>query len=452
MHKRFLIIYFLLFLKTFLFGKYIITNSGGDFLPVILFKPIENISDTENYPASDQFANIFMGSIKNHLKPLKNFNVVYSLKDEAQANIVIKGDYSFSGDSKSFRVDLSIRIFDNRNGSLIFTRKYKSFNDRRLFDTVDEVKNDITEFCRELEIFSPESKEEDFGTIHFKNFNVGKENYFLYIDERVLSKYVSKTFERKVKLKAQTNYIVRLVRESDERVVFEKVVFLEKDKTVEIEYEGKGNLMVSRLKNPEMWRTYQYFLDGIEIFPEKVISNLSAGHHHKLIVKDNRGKDVYSEIFYLEDGETKILNPYLSWDDVISIKFFSVLSEYWAIGFEYNFCRYFWGGVNLGFNSFYEENLSLYFLFTTAEAGYFYFVDSNYNFKAGVGLLGQIYFSLEDIERYNDRLNVDSRKAIKNGASLFLDFELFNLFIKPGVFYDLESFYFQISLGLKLNI
>ncbi|MGC8765150.1 MAG: hypothetical protein ACP5QT_04620 [Brevinematia bacterium] len=270
------------------------------------------------------------------------------------------------------------------------------------------------------------------GIIHFKKFNVGKENYFLYIGDKLLSKYVNSKFEKSVRLEAGTNYTISLVKESDEKLVFEKDIFLVENGVVDIEYEGRGNLIVERLKNPENWRGYRYFLDAAEVIPGIIISNLTAGTHHRLSVIENSGRVVYNETFYLEDGETKILHPYLTWRDTFSFKFFSVLSEYWAIGFEYNLFRYFWGGINIGFNSFYnEDKVPLYFFFLTAETGYYYFVNHSYHFKMGVGLLGQLYYSRTDTgEDY--KLIPEDKKAVKNGISLFLDFELFNFFIRAG--------------------
>ncbi|MGC8765151.1 MAG: hypothetical protein ACP5QT_04625 [Brevinematia bacterium] len=109
MWKIFLLIFFFLIkLNLFSFEGYVITNSTPDFLPVILFKSIQNTSELNKYPLSDQFAEVFMGSIKNHLKPLKNVDIVYNLAGNKLADIVIKGEYYFYGDIKSPFAKLSI--------------------------------------------------------------------------------------------------------------------------------------------------------------------------------------------------------------------------------------------------------------------------------------------------------------------------------------------------------
>ncbi len=120
-----------------------------------------------------------------------------------------------------------------------------------------------------------------------------------------------------------------------------------------------------------------------------------------------------------------------------------MVNEFWAIGADYSFLRYFWSGINFGFNSFYYSNKIVNIKFLTAEVGYYFFNDRIYNFNSGIGISGQYVF-VDDV--------VSELKSIaKNGLSLFLDFEFFSFFIKPAIFYDFSQIYFQVSAGLAIK-
>ncbi|MCX7821310.1 MAG: hypothetical protein N2258_06505 [Brevinematales bacterium] len=423
--------YIFLILLTSNMFSFVITNKNKDFLPVVYLSYFD-LSQTKN---SEIAGEIFIDSLKNRLKKV-NANFLFLKKEKF--DIMIKISYRVDTE----RLSIFLSFYDSEE-KLILEKNVFSYTDRRIFDGVDESLKIINNFVKDIEIFSPIVEEKLSGVVHFSNFRVGKENYFLYINDNLVSKYVNKDFNKYITLEANKKYIIKLLKDNNDRLVFEKEIFVEKGKTIEIEYEGKGAILVEKIKNPEMWRSYKYYFNDQEITVGVEINNLKAGEHYNFIVKDNFDRIVYKDFIYLEDGELKIIKPELSWNDAIRIKFFSVVNEYWAIGVDYNFMRYFSCGVNIGFNSFYYDRQTMDVKFLSGEVGYYFFTDRIYNFKAGVGLTGQYFFA--------DYLIPDLKYVTKNGLSFQVNVELFNFFIKPAVFYDFSQFYFQVSTGLYIK-
>lgn len=420
----------LMFLTSSLFS-YVITNKNKDFLPVV-YLSFSNVIEAED---SAIVREIYIPSLISRLKKV-NANFVFEKKE--LSDLLIKINYKV----KKEKIDIFIDFYDKKE-NLIFQKSILTYTDRKIFDGVDGSLKIINDFIKQVEIVSPKIDEKLIGRLYFHNFKVGKENYFLYVNDNLVSKYVNKNFDKYITLEANRKYFVRLVKDNNDKTVFEKEFFLQPDTTIEIEYEGKGSIMVEKIKNPEMWRSYKYFFNNKEVETEKEIDNIKAGEHYDFIVKDNFDRIVYKDFIYLEDGELKIIRPELVWTDSIKIKFFSSVNEYWAIGLDYSFMRYFWGGVNYGFNSFYYNGKTIDIKFLTAELGYYFFTDRIYNFKSGIGLSGQYFFA--------DFAPKELGEVMKNGFSLFLNFELFNFFIKPAVFYDFSKVYLQISSGLYIK-
>ncbi len=420
----------LMFITSSLFS-YVITNKNKDFLPVVYL----SFSNRMEIKDSEIVKEIYIPSLRSRLKKV-NANFVFEKKDNS--DLIIKISYEV----KKEKIDIFIDFYDKRE-NLILGKSLSTYTDRKIFDAVDESLKIIDDFIKQIEIVSPKIDEKLISKLYFHNFKVGKENYFLYVNDDLISKYVNKNFDKYITLEANKTYFIRLVKDNNDKTVFEKEIFLPADKTIEIEYEGKGSILVEQIKNPEMWRSYKYFFNNKEIETGKEIDNIKAGEHYDFIVKDNFDRIVYKDFIYLEDGELKIIRPELVWNDSIKIKFFSCVNEYWAIGFDYSFFRYFWGGINAGFNSFYYDGRTIDVKFLTLEAGYYFFTDRIYNFKSGIGLCGQYFFA--------DFSPQELREVMKNGFSLFLNFEIFNFFIKPAVFYDFSKVYFQISSGLYIK-
>ncbi len=416
--------YFLFFfLSSLNLYSYVITNENKDFLPVfyVELKEISTNKITQN------FKTIFLNSINYRLKKV-NANFLYEKVEKID---FVVSFFVQSVDNK--RVEILLKISDRNN--TILEKKFISYLDRRLFDSVDEILFILKKFVDEIKIVSIEVKKRKIAMINFKNFDVGKENYFLYLNDNLISKYVNKHFSKIVNVEAEKTYTIRLKQDKNEKIVFEEDVFLNENEIKEIEYTAKGILFVKNIKNPELWKEYKYFLDDEEVFPEREIGNLKAGRHYNIMVKD-KDSIVYNDVIYLEDGKITFVEPFLNYNDYIKIKFFSAINEFWAMGIDYDFFRYFWIGVNFGFNTYYYEEKSIDKKFLTIEAGFYYFSYNSINFKSGIGIGGQLNFS-------------ESKE--ENGISAFLNFELFNFFIKPAVFYNFEKFDFQAMAGLYLT-
>ena len=372
MRKMFLLILQIIIFNIYSFSKqkHIITNSN--FLPVILFDSINNLSDKKIYISLDIYGDIFLHSIKNYLKNYKNVDIKYSIKNKENVDLIIKINYQLYTEKETM-AKLTLFIVDNKNQNIVFEKIFYSYTDRKLFDTVDLVINEIKKFCEIIEIYSIEEKEKEYGAIYFKRFDVGKENYFLYVNDVPVSKYVNMEFSKIIKLEANQNYTIKLIKDNNEKNIFQTNIYVKKDKTNEITYRGYATLVVNKLKFPDLLTDYYYYLDQEKILPEKLIENLEIRKHYNFSIKDNNNKIVYNEIFYLEDGENKNLNPKLNWNNSFFLSFGSMVTEYWFTGIGYNFLKYFWCAGNIGINSFYFNGKNNIVSFFTLDGGVYFF-------------------------------------------------------------------------------
>lgn len=438
--------------------KFIITNINKELLPEVCILYFTNLSDTKKYPGSPNLGKIVILSLKEAFKKTAKTRIYFQENPKKDSDIIIAGEYKYSGKIEDPIVNITLKFLRKMDEKLLLTKNYISYTDRRIFDTIDKIKEEIEKFLDKIVTTSPTLTAEEMGFIFFKKFETGNENYHIYINDKLLTKFANKNYTKKISLKANESYIVKIKKDSDEKVVFEKEYTISPKETIEIVYEGKGSVTVMKLKNPELWKNYTYYINEREIETGKILTDVPVGKNNYLTIKDNTGKIVYREAFYLEDGEDKILQPKLFYENKFSLKFFSVIGEYWSFGLEYHFLRYFWTGINTGFNTFYTPvNQNLWAIFFTPEFG-FQFFNYEKNLMISTGISGQFFFSQIDIKNRNTINTYYQRNPLKNGISIFLESELFGFFIRPALFYDLSeltlnisNLQFQISGGLRVS-
>jgi hypothetical protein len=454
----FLLVFFFLFGKVFADGENNSTSTNV-LKPRVAILKFENRSNQKKYPASGVYQKLIFKSLRNFIAPLRSLELIRDSSSADLTNLIVSGEYALSGKKSNPDIHIELKIRSEIDRKMLFKKSYRASTDRKIFDSIDRMVSDSAKIV--LAFRTPQNEKEkipidtdahiekiETANLLFNNFKIGSEEYDLMLNGEILDSPRNNRFALKVNVVAGQEYQIKLLHKESGRVVLNSAVTLAPDETRNINYIGTGNVAARFLDNKEHYKIYSFFVDSKEIAEGSVLSNLWSGLNYNLKIKDNQSNVVYTNLFYLKDGELKELSPALEWKGGVHLKIYKTDDIYAGLGLDLFFFRYLWAGVGCGGGVFYDWNKGggVPVLFPYADVGYYLIGDMLSNFRAGIGLTFHGYYlpAGGDFSDLNSALS-----SLFYGGGIFAIVEYYIFYIKPAVYYDLSKFYAVMAVGVK---
>jgi len=424
----------------------------------VLIIPFNNEANKKIYKNSSLYREIlfrsfysFIGFIPSLDVPdddvLRNINLgsalVEKFAEEKNVDIIIYGNYHLEGERKEPEVVYNLKVWDSSKKTNIIDLKYKTSTGREIFDTIDEMMSKVLTSALNISA--------DSATIVFENFNIGKEQYELFVNNKKIDTITNTDYNYKLRIVPDVDYVVQLKRKRDNGEALHSVIRLQKYQIISIGYTGYGKVQVNSIAYKDNLKKYSLFLNDKEVVEGQLISNLQAGLKYTLSVKNDRQEEVFREDFYLRDAEVKVVNPcekdYSPWH----FKALTLDRNFLTLGIDYFPWRYFWVGIGAGASYASVGSNSLFFLSPFVEAGYYFMGDMAYDLRIGAGVVGRVnIFMPEDVGKSMD-FSVGNYSP---NAGIFVQLEWRFIVLRPVAYlvFGKEDIFFSYGLGIGFRL
>lgn len=365
---------------------------------------------------------------------------------------VLYTDIEMTGDANYPDVTLRLHIWSRAQDREVFTRTYKTSMGIELFDAMDEL---LIQSAKSM--FSIDAK---LASIRFSRFDIGNEPYQIYANNRRLAVISNSTQGYEIKALAGVDYHIMVERLSDHVMVVNAAVRLKENASTNITYSAKGLVHIQPLMYADPARRYSFSVDGAEISNDAVLSNLSAGMEHHLMVLDNLSAMQYYRSFYLQDNRTVSVQPVAKWGGTFHARTFALGGAFGGIGLDVYPSRKFYLGLDVAYavrsKDLNAETVSVNAFNFTLDAGYHFLGDMEYpvRLSAGVSLGASYLFPLENWQAIVEA-QTGSPDTYPNAnllALAFVQFEWKILYARVAAGYasgTQSGFAFMPSVGFK---
>lgn len=428
-------------------------ESSEGSLTTALIVPLESKVDTQTYSAAtaELSGDLFSDSIYSFLSiiPLIDTKSMDALPEgEAVSNVaasenvdlVIYGEFEFSGSASSPQMDIVINVFDAESGEIIYSGSYSvnpsSFD---VFDIIDDLNLDV--------VGSALGVDAKIGIVTFRGFDIN-EIYDVYEGAGTFVTSLTNTTDNfELKILADTAYTFNIVRQRDEVTVDSFSINLSEWARTNLTYSATAALYISELKNKYVKDGYTLTLDGETLSLPYTNSSLSVTSDHQIEILDVSNTVVSSETLTMVDGEEVLYEPQIqkvrTESDLGGLTVFAGQSSEIGLGYVlYPFS----GGLQ---NSFIELSLSGNPVtgFTTGAPGYTTaFLNFGYTFTLSDSLNASLM-----VDQSFTYFIGDENLGFSGITGLSAEIAWKGIFLRAGAGYDHEAqlIWPLASLGYK---
>jgi hypothetical protein len=339
-------------------------------------------------------------------------------------------------------VSYQLKIWDNTKKTNIVNSPFKGTTDVDIFDTVDAMSTMILKSTLNIEPGT--------ANIVFDGFKVGKEQYDLVVNNKVVDTVTNEKFTLNLKILPDTAYIVQLLHKPDNKEAFQGTVNLPRYQSITIGYTPFGRVKINPVFMKDRIKTYSIFLDDMLVSEGKTVSNIQAGLKHTVTLKDNLSKEVDKSEFYLKDSDVTQVTLGEKYPSPLHFEAYSLDRSMASLGVDLYIGRYFWLGLGTGGSYFAAGSSPLIFVSPYVETGYYFLGDLAYDLRVGAGLLGKVnMFFPEDTAKAID----SSVNNYSPNAGVFAQVEWKFIMIRPAayIYFD-ASQNIQFTYGLGVGV
>ncbi len=427
----------------------------------VLILSLNNLSDTNKYPSSDDLKPVIFNSLYNFIGIIPSLDIpeqkvlqkiewtpeqIAQIAKDRGADLVIYGDYTLSGVAYDPKAKLNLKIYSTERVVDLLSKTYNTPTDIEIFDTIDRVINDLS-----VELLKGKV---EVAYLNFHDFEVGDEAYDIYVNDKIIASITNSDFQLNLKILANTSYGVEIIRRFDKKAVHDSSFVLQPGVTANISHRAQATLDLKALTGKKKGSAYTLKLNDTPILDNQKYTNILGGQKYNLVVIEDGTNLAYSNSFYLHDSGKITVKPFVkskggAWGLSLSFNDESMIQA----AVTWNFHPKFWVGAGAGFSYLPISLLvpvsdpsnqiqSPLFVNTYIGAGYSFLGDKDSNFRLGVDI--SLHYTLISMTpNIYPGININ---PLTLGA--FISAEWKFLFLKVGTYYDISNnrFYF-LNMG-----
>jgi TolB-like protein len=366
--------------------------------------------------------------------------------DQQDADIIIYGNYKFSGSKSEPDVGITLNVWTKDKHTNIISKSYKTTSGLEIFDTIDEMIANSIKAALNIEL--------NVANVNFNNFKIGREKYELYVNGKMIEEITNEGFSYNLKILPASDYRIFLKKKWDGQEALQALVNLKEYQSIEIQYSALGTVRIGGIAFKDNLKKYRIELDGKDVVEGQLISNVAAGIDHTLVLKGFDSNVISQETFYLRDKEIKEVQPKEKSTGFAHFKLYSLDRNMATLGAELYFFRYLWAGIGVGGSYFTTTNLNsmVFFISPYVEAGYYLLGDMGSDLRLGIGLEGRV--NLYQPEDAVKKINAAFPNYQPN-LGIFAQIEWKLFFFRPTLYLLMGAdnqinFSYGLGAGIKL--
>ncbi len=282
----------------------------------VLILNLNNQSDVNTYGSSDALKPVVFNSLYNFIGIIPSLDIpqqtelqqiqwnstnIAQIAKARGADLVIYGDYSFSGPAYDPKARLNLKIYSTERVVDILSRSYNTPTDLEIFDTIDRMINDLSTELLKGKV--------EVAYLNFTDFKVGDEKYDIYVNDKIIAAITNDYFELNLKILAKTSYGVEIIRRFDKKTVHDSSFVLQPGVTARISHKAIASLDLKELKGKKKGSAYTFLLNNEAIQDNQLYTNLQGGQQYEFAVIEDGTNKAYNTSFYLHDGGRITLKP-----------------------------------------------------------------------------------------------------------------------------------------------
>lgn len=417
------------------------TVKSGDFAP----EQVQSFEDLSFYGLYNFFVTLPFTDMPEREKLRRtawDSEQVSTLGRAEKADYIVYGTFSLQGDRFEPEITINLKVWGSDR--VVFSRSYNTRLDLDIFDTIDLMILDALEGAFKIKA--------RIATLDFNNFQIGPEEYILYVNNKEMARVSDRKFALTLKVLADNDYTIQLERVKDNKIVLEEKLRLRPGESRWIGYQARGTVSLDSIHYKEKGRTYKTQVNGRDIQEGQSLEDLEVGIPYYLLIMDDRNLVQSRLEFSLRDGEIYRASPAVNWGGAWHARLWTGGGSMAGLGLEYYLSRPLWLGVHTGF-SFWSRQISgelvtLYSINPGIEAGYFLLGHMAQDFRLGLGIQLSTMIALP-ADAWQTLDPASSSMSLIPG--LFLNTEWRAVTLRLLVVKDssVNNLYFQPSLGLK---
>lgn len=309
-------------------------------------------------------------------------DVLSEMSQKYLSDIIVFGTYDLQGSVADPEAVISLKLWSQKQKAVIYQQSYTTALDLDIFDTMDAILKVTIE--KSLGIKAR------FAQISIQDFQIGEENYRVLVNNRLVSVVSNRSFNRDLKVLADVEYHVIVERAKDQKIVFEKKQKLKEGDSMRVSYQAQSVLSVGTIRYKEPGKQYKLSLNGEEVAPDTVLSNVAIKMDQNLLVINQNSVIEQRIPLLLKDGETFYVSPMPNWGGAAHMRVYTMGGVMAGLALDYYLARPLWIGLSGGFSIIPRQinNESVLFvqIHPSVELGYHFLGNMKKDFRLGAGV------------------------------------------------------------------